>query len=305
VDRFAAIEAAFEQDRKNRVRSRLTAVGGGGGNVARASKWLAPETPVVLLAHRGDDPNGEFVGRSLQEHGIVMPLEPVSGVPTSFSYIVTRAGTGRSTIFSEPGARDEPLPLDEVERALVGAEVLWLAAPPWNDVIRPLSDLAGRRGVRLFLGLGTVQIDRLGYRGLGEELAGPVELLACNRHEAEKFTGRTLIAEQLAALRYGGLVRTVVITDGANGIHALRDGQTYHIAAWNDGRPIVDDTGAGDAAQTAIGHLMLRGAELAEALRGGARQGFECCTGVGANVRLLDAFRMQEYLAAAVETGAA
>jgi sugar/nucleoside kinase (ribokinase family) len=301
VDRFATGEEIV-LDAKNPVRSGLTALGGRAANIALASKRLAPESPVLVLAHRGDDLSGDFVARSLRERGIVLPLPPLAGAATSFSYIVTHAGTGRSTFFCEPGACSEPLPLDEVERALAGAEVLWLAAPPWNEVIRSLSTSAARRRVPLFFGLGRLQIDKLGYQALGKELAGPVEMLSCNRPEAEKFTGRALVAEQLEALRYGGLVRTVVITDEANGIHAWRDGKTYHVPVYGDPRrPIVDDTGAGDAAQATIGHLLLRGWALAEALRGGVRQGFECCTAVGTNVCLLDGAGLEEYLAGTVE----
>jgi sugar/nucleoside kinase (ribokinase family) len=305
VDRFGTAEQIV-LDAKNPVTREWTAVGGGGANIALANKRLAPESRVVLLAHRGDDSNGQFVCRSLRERGVELPLAPRAGAATSFSYVVTLAGTGRSTVFSEAGARGEPLPLEEVERALVGAEVLWLAAPPWNEVIRPLSELAARRRVPLFFGLGAAQIDQLGYQGLGQELAGPVELLACNRHEAERLTGRGLVAEQLEALRYGGRVRTVVITDGAHGIHAWRDGEVLHVPAYRDPRrPVVDETGADDAAVATVGHLLLRGSALGEALRGGARQGFACCTAVGATAGLLDAAGLRDYLAGTVETGAA
>jgi sugar/nucleoside kinase (ribokinase family) len=302
----SATATSIRLEAKNRLYSQLTTDGGGGANIARANKRLAPERTVVLLAQRGDDLDGEWLRQTLQQQGVELPLKPVAGVPTSFSYIVIHAATGHSTVFSEPGARSEPLPLEAVERALAGAEMLWLVAPPWNNVIRPLSELAAQKRVPLFFGLGTMQIDGLGYTGLGRELAGPVELLACNRQEAEQFTGRASVAEQLAALNYRGQVRVVVVTDGANGIHAWRDGQVSHVPAWSDPRrPVVDDTGAGDAAQATIGHLLLRGATLTEALRGGVRQGFECCTAVGANARLLSAADLHEYLATPDETGVA
>lgn len=266
---------------------------------------LAPEVRVILFTRLGKDHIGGQICATLQDQRIELPLSNVPGKPTSFSYIVSQAGSGRGTIFSEAGVRAEPVPMHEIEREMDGAEVLWLVAPTRNDLIRPAIELAAQRRLPVFFGLGIVQIDELGYEGLVSELAGPIDMFACNCREAERLTRRTRIVEQLGALRFGGVVRTVVITDGANGIHGLRDGKMVHVPAYMDERRVIDDTGAGDAAQGTIGHLLLSGMDLEEALRGGARQGFECCTATGAQTMLLDATVLRQYLTEKPATEAA
>jgi ribokinase len=211
----------------------------------------------------------------------------VPGQPTSTSFIVTEAGSGRSTIFGETGVRAEPVPLDLVEELLAGCAGCWLVAPTRNEQIRPLVMLAAKRGVPVLFGLGGAQIDGLGYAGLGEQLSSPVAQLTCNRQEAFGLTGKTRLIDQLEALAYGGQVRTVVISEGPSGLHALHEGQVVHVPAYSDRRDVVDETGAGDAAQSVIGRWLLLGQPLREALRAAARQGFEAITALGATTRLL------------------
>src|SRR5438045_2800693 len=85
-----------------------------------------------------------------------------------------------TSIVSEPGARAEPVPLDLFEELLPRCDVCWLVAPTCNDQIRPIVQRAARSGVPVFFGLGGAQIEQLGYRGLDEQLAGPVALLIGN-----------------------------------------------------------------------------------------------------------------------------
>jgi sugar/nucleoside kinase (ribokinase family) len=114
---------------KNRVRTRLRAVGGGGVNVAFGLKAQDPEAEVVLLAGTGEDPAGEAVRGGVAERRVAMPWGVLPGQPTSASLIVGESESGRSTIFSEIGARAEPVPLGLVEELLPGCDGCWLVAP--------------------------------------------------------------------------------------------------------------------------------------------------------------------------------
>jgi len=291
---------------KNRVRTQVRTAGGGGANVAIGLKHLGPDADVVLLAATGDDRDSVQVRHHLAERGVTLPWGPLPGRVTSWSDIVIETNSARSTLFCETGARAEPVPLDLIEDALPRCDVCWLVALTRSEQIRPILQLAARFSVPVFFGLGGAQIEQLGYHQLAEQLAGPVGLLICNRREAAQLTGQTGIAQQLAALQLAGRVRTVVITDGATGMDAWHAGATYHEPAYRDpSRPVLDETGAGDAAQCVIGHWLLHGRPLPEALRAAARQGFEAVTAVGPTTRLLTGPVLRSYVEETARTVAA
>jgi sugar/nucleoside kinase (ribokinase family) len=99
-------------------------------------------------------------------------------------------------------------------------------------------------------------------------------LIICNWLEAEHLTGRKATAEQRETLRFGSRVQTVVITNGPGDIHALGDGTACSVPAYRDNQLVVDEVGAGDAAQAAIVDALLKGYPLEQALlvrtRGGS-----------------------------------
>jgi sugar/nucleoside kinase (ribokinase family) len=281
---------------KNRVRTLLRTGGGGGLNVALGLRAQDPEADVLLLTGTGDDANGEALRGLAAARGVEIPWGVVPGQPTSTSLIVTEPQSGRSTIFSEMGARTEPTPLGLVQELLPGCDVCWLVAPTCSGQVRPVVALANRLGgIPVFLGVGGAQID-LGYAGLGDQLAGPVALLVCNRQEAFRLTGQTRVTDQLESLKFGGRVRTVVITDGASGLHGLHEGRIVHMPPYSDAREVVDETGAGDAAQSVIGRWLLQGQSLEAALCAGARQGFEAVTALGATARQLSEAELRAHV---------
>jgi sugar/nucleoside kinase (ribokinase family) len=288
---------------KNPIRSRASSGGGGAANNAVGHRRLAPESPIVLLANVGDDADGHALRRHMAELRIDMPLPPLAGVPTSVSFAIVEQASGNGTVLYDLGARAEPIPLHYVKQALPGAEACCLVSPAVNEQIAPILELAAAHDVPLYFGLGSAQIDSLGYDGLEAALVKDVELLICNRAEARKLTGREDLADQLDALRFAGRVRTVVITDGPAGLHAVRDGERCDVPAYRDGRPVVDDVGAGDAAQAALVDALLRRYPLELTLLAGARQGYEACTAFGATTHLLDAAPMRDYLSLAAGAG--
>jgi sugar/nucleoside kinase (ribokinase family) len=209
--------------------------------------------------------------------------------------VLSFAGAG--TICCDEGVRGESVPAGLLEEALAEAEACCLVSPGNNEVIPLLTRLATRRGVGVYFGLGRTQIEGLGMAGLRSALAGPVALLIANRAEATKLTGRQDVSEALAALRGVGDVRCVVITDGADGMHGLGDEGYLFVEPYSDGRAVVDDVGAGDAAQGAIGHCLIEGWGLYESMRAGARMGFEACTARGATTALVGSDELLEHTA--------
>ncbi len=84
-----------------------------------------------------------------------------------------------------------------------------------------------------------------------------------------------------AAARYHS---TVIVTLGARGALAVREGEQIAIAA--PSRPVVDTTGAGDALVGAFAAALDRGALLRQALAEGVAAGSLACAGRGAQAAL-------------------
>jgi hypothetical protein len=147
---------------------------------------------------------------------------PVAGVATGVSWVVVEEASGRGTIFSAPGVRATPFPLERVERSLEGAAAYCLVAPALNEQLPAILQLATRASVPMFFGVGRAQIDGLGYEELRAVLAEKAELLRCNRLEALQLTNHQDVAGQLATLHFEGCVRTVVISDRPHGLHSSR-----------------------------------------------------------------------------------
>lgn len=284
--------------RKHEVLSYVRAVGGGAANHLLVQRALSPRRPLELVAGVGDDREGQDLRRHFAKRRIAMPWQPLRHVATSQSYVLNQAGTG--TIFTLAGARREPLPLDLIEESLRGAAACALIAPPVNEQIAPILAMAARRKAPVYFGVGSMQVYKFGYQSLSAALVEEVELLILNRTEANVLVGSLEnINDLLHALRFGGRVKTAVITDGANGIHAYNGGQFCHVPAYREPRhQSVDDTGAGDSAGAAIVNALLRDLPLELALRAGARAGYEATKTFGGATQPIDEVRMREYLSA-------
>jgi sugar/nucleoside kinase (ribokinase family) len=287
----------YRLGRKNMIKHQVRSVGGGAANHALVHRFLAPEVPLVLLAGLGNDLDGQDLRRHLQQKNITMPWAAVPEHSTSWSDIYTH--DGRGTVAVNPGVRSVPVPLDLVDKALCRAEACSVISLGRNDQIADLIRLAARHEVPVFVGLGSTQVEELTLRELHAALAEPVDMVICNRIEASRLTsrltGRDHIREQLTLLR-GDTIRLVVVTDGASGLHALTDGGYLHLDAFSDGRPVIDDTGAGDATAATVIWSLLEGMSVEEALIAGARQGFEACTKLGSTTALVGPDILREHI---------
>lgn len=115
---------------KNIIKSRQRRrVGGGAGNVAVGHRNLDADAEIHLLARVGDDTDGAALRTWMEERGITMPCDPVPSTPTSWSHIYTHPESPEGTIVSDPGARELPVPVDLVNRAMSAADACCLVAP--------------------------------------------------------------------------------------------------------------------------------------------------------------------------------
>jgi sugar/nucleoside kinase (ribokinase family) len=287
---------ALRVGKKNTIVHRFRTPGGGAANNALLHRQLNSNAECVLLAPLGDDPEGRELRACMEARGVRMPCPAVPNTTTSVSFAITEQAGGTTTILNEGGARCKPLPLNLLEELLPESQVCCLVSPWVNEQIAPTVRACWAAGVPLVFGLGRRQVGDLGYAALRDALAAGLKLLICNREEARQLTGEDNVAAQLDALRFDGRAAWVVITDGPNGLFAARDGQILHVPTYQDpGRPFVDALGAGDACMAGIVHAWLDGYPPEDALRAGARLGFEACTSYGGTPRC-DGQGLRDYL---------
>ena len=89
------------------------AVGGSVSNTAIDLKTLDPSVDVKALGKVGEDDNGDFVVRFLEEKGVdCSQVTKIAERPTSFTDVMTVEGTGERTFFNLHGADSALVPED-------------------------------------------------------------------------------------------------------------------------------------------------------------------------------------------------
>jgi sugar/nucleoside kinase (ribokinase family) len=191
------------------------------------------------------------LGNDIAAHGVLEALDKENvntqnviyheSLGTQYSTVLL-ADNGERTILVYRGAANSHTPEDYGN--IDFDEYDWLYVSSFAgamDALDVIFDRAKSSGVKIAFNPGEAELndpDKL--RGLLES----VDVLVMNKEEAAKVVeGET--SEELArhALHY---VRTVVVSDGPNGVVAT-DGKTVIIAGMYEDVPVLDRTGAGDA----------------------------------------------------------
>ena len=125
-DVVKVIPAWPEKGRLVQITSLTRAVGGSVCNTGVDLKTLDPSLRVAALGKVGDDDAGAFVTGFLAEKGLdVSRVARVPGVPTTFTDVMTVAGTGERTFFNMHGA-DSALVPDDVDVAALDCDIFHL-----------------------------------------------------------------------------------------------------------------------------------------------------------------------------------
>ena len=99
------------------------AVGGSVCNSGIDLKTLDPSVEVKAFGKIGEDDKGDFVVRTLSEHGLdVSGIARAKDVPTSFTDVMTVASTGERTFFNMHGA-DSALTPDDIDPETLGCDI--------------------------------------------------------------------------------------------------------------------------------------------------------------------------------------
>jgi sulfofructose kinase len=257
LDHIAVIQAYPEEDTKQAIESRFVDGGGQAGTAACCIARLGG-TP-VLVGALGDDEDGRFCKERLDAFGVETGhVKVVAGVRTPVAYIFVTQGSGRRTIFYEPGQLP-PVQPDDFEQALTPTIKTILLAP---DVTYLASALTSRepdapkiiydcerprKGLRQMMSLADFFIPSHDFFKESKEVVAERELKQ-----------RILQLQQMVAGQ-------LVVTCGQDGAFFPYEHRLYHVPA-----PVIDvaDTlGAGDSFHGAFALAIARGFDLKKAVR--------------------------------------
>jgi 5-dehydro-2-deoxygluconokinase len=247
----------------SRVRTFTKYVGGFAGNVATGLARLGVRTAIVSRV--GDDGHGEFVREWLAGEGVdvrFLRTDPYWLTPPTFCE-VWPPDNFPITFYRRPTAPDWQLsPADFDVEEVADAPLLFatgtgLAQPPSRETT--LSALRAHRGTTVFdLDWRPTLWDRTGeYPELAGEAAAAANIVIGNEDEVE--------AAQLND------VDVLVLKRGERGATVFEEGEETEVPGFPV--EVVNGLGAGDAFAAALGHSLLNGMPLVEAVRRGTVAG--------------------------------
>jgi sugar/nucleoside kinase (ribokinase family) len=124
VDEVKIIKSWPTQGMLVQIESLSRAVGGSVCNTGIDLKTLDPSIDVKAIGKVGCDDKGDFIIKTLSARGLdVSGIERVSGTPTSFTDVMTVAGSGERTFFNMHGA-DSMLKPSDVNLASLNCDIL-------------------------------------------------------------------------------------------------------------------------------------------------------------------------------------
>lgn len=242
-----------------------TSPGGKGANQAVAASLAG--APTRILGRVGRDAYGQALRTSLAQGGVATEaLIEDPDTPTGVALITVEA-SGQNTIVVAPGANGRLTPAD-VEAAApwferAGIVVLQHEVPA--ETVEKAVAQAAARHLPVLLNPAPAR-----PHPLPRQLLERVTYLVPNETEAAAMTGMTSLetdeAVRAAARHLAALgPRSVIITLGARGAFVWLDGQEAWIPPFKI--TAVDATAAGDAFVGGLAAELVRGTEVAQALR--------------------------------------
>jgi 5-dehydro-2-deoxygluconokinase len=252
------------------VRTYTRFVGGFAGNVATGLARLGVRAAIVSRV--GNEGHGEFVRNFLSGEGVdvrFLATDPYWPTPPTFCE-VWPPDRFPITFYRRPSAPDWQLSLDDFDLDEVAeAPVLYatgtgLAQSPSRETT--LAALEAHRGTTIFDldWRPALWDDRAEYPGLARSATAAADLVIGNEVEVEAAAGgpETLLEAG---------VSTVVLKRGERGATVFANGEETDVPGFPV--EVVNGLGAGDAFAAALGHGLLRGLPLREAVRRGNRAG--------------------------------
>jgi ribokinase len=228
---------------------------GGGFNVMAAAARAGAD--VVYTGGHGTGPRGDLARAALAAEGVTVALPATPDADTGLCVVLVD-DSGERTFVTGSGAETAVAGALTPARAadVVYASGYSLLAPEKAEQVLALT------GGALLVDPGPLvaEIDP----GLWARTLARTSVLSCNAREARLLSGRADPADAGRALaRDLPDDAVVVVRDGAEGCHVIRDGVAEHVPGV--AVDAVDTTGAGDAHCGVLAAELLRGVGVIEA----------------------------------------
>jgi len=255
------------------------AVGGSVCNTAIDLKTLDPSVAVRAIGAVGDDENGSFAVRTLEERGIdCTGVARTSARPTSFTDVMTVEGTGERTFFNLHGA-DSTLTPDDVDVTGLGCDIFHFGYLLLLDGMDAPDEEYGTKAARLL-----AKVQAAGIRTSVDIVSEQSDRFARIVRPALRYCDYCIINEIEGALATGrrpddlkgiceglfdlGVRERVVIHCPDAGVTLGRDGGFVRVGSLRlpDGW-IKGTVGAGDAFCAGTLYALLKGFDPEKTLR--------------------------------------
>ncbi|HVU25621.1 MAG TPA: PfkB family carbohydrate kinase [Opitutus sp.] len=230
VDHVKVIDAWPEQETLATVLDEAWGNGGGPYNVLKNLARLGAAFPREAIGRLGDDAEGRRIRADCAAHGIdVAQLRVTADAPTSYTDVMTVAGSRRRTFFHQRGANARLAP-EDFDFSRTPAKWFYLGylllldrldecaadgAPRARDVFRRA------RAAGLKTALDCVSGAEDGFRRIVAAVLPEVDVLFANDEEAEKLSGvalgrgaaldRPAVERAAAAILRGGVHEWVIV----------------------------------------------------------------------------------------------
>ena len=253
-----------------------TAAGGKGANQALAATRAG--APVRMVGAVGSDAFADEALGLLKAAGTDLASVKVVDTPTGTAHIIV-GGDGENVIVVVAGANGE-VTADDAEHAVAAmapGDILMLQLEIPADAVEAALKAARARGVQSVINLAPLTPD-------ARRLGAMADVLIANETEFELFADRTGLTsserEEAMLALHAASGQTLIVTLGADGVVAIRDGEITRAAGLSI-EP-VDTVGAGDTLCGYLAASLDAGLAFTDALRRAAVAGSLACLKRGA-----------------------
>ena len=292
--------ALIEEDDQNKLIAELSKLGKlkkqcGGGSAANSLVAFAQFGGSAFYCCKvADDEAGQFYRQDLEQVGIRTNLETQQNPGTTGRCLVMVTPDAERTMRTHLGITAD-LSVDELdEEAIAASEYLYIegyliTSEIARGAINRAKQIARENNTKLVMTCSDPAMVKYFRDGIEDILDGGVDLMFCNREEAELLTGES--DAEAAAKALLAQAKTVAITLGKDGALIMDQQRQVHIPGVEV--KAIDTNGAGDMFAGAMLYGLTKGLSLADAGRLASHAAAELVTEFGAR---LSKARQQQLL---------
>jgi sugar/nucleoside kinase (ribokinase family) len=283
--------ALIEEDDQNKLIAELSKLGElkkqcGGGSAANSLVAFAQFGGSAFYCCKvADDEAGQFYRQDLEQVGIRTNLETQQNPGTTGRCLVMVTPDAERTMRTHLGITAD-LSVDELdEEAIAASEYLYIegyliTSEIARGAIKRAKQIARENNTKLVMTCSDPAMVKYFRDGIEDILDGGVDLMFCNREEAELLTGES--DAEAAAKALLAQAKTVAITLGKDGALIMDQQRQVHIPGVEV--KAIDTNGAGDMFAGAMLYGLTKGLSLADAGRLASHAAAELVTEFGARL---------------------